>query len=291
MDNIPDPPFSLEGPAFAQRVREAEEVTQTLQNNQWNFAASPKIFAIEAGCDVIAKEMVFIHNGHMQTRIGRLVMAGVGSFFNLMGPESARSQFKMVSSHILDEINRQIGSKGLYDFQEFQKYTPFQEVDFLSPSIFYQLRDLVFYGALYGGGLFPSGFENFSRSIAAGKIIHNVVFVPPMPSSDPGRPVSMMATPLSVQVPTPVVEWMEKPIYGGIVKETLHIINLLTLEPTRISHPFLPFVGEGRIVYGHQRYYLRRFVGISPKEGLRGPGVPSERASQKDESSQGGATT
>jgi hypothetical protein len=73
------------------------------------------------------------------------------------------------------------------------------------------------------------------------------------------------------------VEWMDKPLYGGLAKETHHIEYLLTPEPSRISHPYLPLEGEGTIEYGHRRYYLRRFVGVTPKDGLRGPDVPAER--------------
>src|SRR5690242_19576493 len=113
MDNSDGPPLRVEGPDFIKLVQEAEEATRVLEANNWNFNASPKVFALKATCDVVGKEIVLIHDGKIQTRVGRLVMTGSGSPFNLMGPESARSIFKPVSSHVLDEVNRQIGSKGL----------------------------------------------------------------------------------------------------------------------------------------------------------------------------------
>lgn len=280
---------SVEGPAFVELVRKAEETTQALQANQWNFQAVPEFFAKNAACDVAAKEIVIIHDGQWQTRIGRLVMTGFGTTFNLMGPEPSRSVFKQADTDILDEVNRQIGSKGLYDFPDFHKLN-IQQVDFHNFTIFYQLRDLVFWSSLYGGGLVPSGFERLAQFFVSGRIVENQLFIPSMPSSDPKQPVSMLAPCLDVQFPTPVVEWMDKPMYGGVVKETLHIQSLLTLEPTNISHPYLPLVGDGRVVYGHRRYYLRRFAGISPKEGLRGPDVSAESVGTPDKSSKGEAT-
>lgn len=264
---------SVEGPQFAQLVREAEEVTRVLQEHRWDFDASPKIFVRNAACDVVAKEMVIIHDGRVETRIGRLIMSGYGDGFHLMGGEAARSEFKVVSSHILDEINRQIGSRGLHDFPDFQRFDQIQDIEFVNHSMFYQIRDLIFYAALHGGGIHPIAFENFMRRLAAGQIVHNVDFVPALPSRDPERPAVMAGACLAVRTFTPVIEWMPKPIYGGVAEDTMHIVNLLTIERTDVSHPDLPLVYEGTVEYGYQHYYLRRFVGVSPKEGLRGPGV------------------
>src|SRR2546430_6654848 len=121
---------SVEGPVFAERVRKAEATTQTLKSSQWDFAASPNIFGRAAACDVVAKEITILHDGHTQTRIGRLVMKGVGQIFNLMGPESPQSIFKSSSSVLLDEVNRQIGSKGLADFKEFRALGEPQQIEF-----------------------------------------------------------------------------------------------------------------------------------------------------------------
>jgi len=274
MDNSDGP--SVEGPAFAEKVREAEEATDLLQRHNWDFKASPKVYALQATCDVAAKEIILIHDGEIQTRIGRLVMLGAGTVFNLMGPESARSIFKDTGSHAFDEVNRQLGSRGLHDVPAFERFARAQEVTFYNHTAFYQLRDLVFWSILHGGGLFPSGFAKFAQEIASGKIIHNALFTPAIRSKDTARPVSMAATCLSVSFPTSVVEWMEKPIYGGMVTETIHIVNLLTPRPTTVSHPYLPLTGEGKVSLNHHPYYLRRFVGVSPKDGLRGPGVAPE---------------
>jgi hypothetical protein len=222
--------------------------------------------------------MVFIHDGHVQTRIGRLIMAGYGDGFHLMGAEAAGSEFKVVSPHILDEINRQIGSKGLYDLPQFQRFERIQDIEFVNASMFYQVRDLIFYAALHGGGIHPVAFEYFMRHLAAGQIVHNVDFLPAVASRDPAQPAIMAGACLAVRAPTPVVEWMPKPIYGGVAEETMHIVNLLTTGPSNVSHPDLPLVYEGGVEIGYQRYYLRRFVGVSPKEGLPGSGVAPQGA-------------
>jgi hypothetical protein len=52
--------------------------------------------------------------------------------------------------------------------------------------------------------------------------------------------------------------------------------SLLTLKPSKVSHPYLPLTGEGKVKLNGTSYYLKRFSGITPKEGLRGPGVPEE---------------
>jgi hypothetical protein len=267
---------SVEGPLFAERVGEAEAITRKLEANQWNFDAAPEIFARASSCDVLAKEIAVIHDGRTQTQIGRLVMTGSGTLFNLMGPESATAVFKSVDSPLLDEINRQIGSNGLRDFPEFQKYSKPQTIEFFNFTTFYQLRDIVFWSALKRCGLFPSGLEHFARHIASGRVVHNVLFAPNLVPLDPEAPVIMEARCMMLQFPTPVVEWMDKPLFGGMVRETIHIANLLTTAPTSVSHPYLSLVGEGKVEYGNESYYLRRFAGISPKNALRGPGVAPE---------------
>ena len=270
------PALSVEGPEFAQRVKEADALTRKLEENQWDFDIAPQLFGRTAACDVAAKEIAIIHDGKMQTRIGRLVMTGVGSQFNLLGPESPLALLKNSNSSLLDTINSQVGSSGLYDFDEFHKLRPPQRVEFHNFNTFYQPRDLVFWSALYDCGLFPSGFEHMVRHMAAGRAIHNVLFDPAIGALDMRSPVTMQAACLMLQFPTPEIEWMDKPLFGGVVRETMHIVNLLTLEQTKASHPYLPLVGEGKVEYCEQRYYLRRFVGISPKTALRGPGIPPE---------------
>ena len=86
----------------------------------------------------------------------------------------------------------------------------------------------------------------------------------------------MVCVGLHLQFPSRVVEWMDKPLYGGLAKDTLHVETLLTLKPSRVSHPYLPLTGEAKIRLNGTAYYLKRFSGKTPKEGLRGPGVPEE---------------
>lgn len=77
---------SVEGPEFAKLVKEAETTVQRLQANNFDFGKVPEIFSKDSAADVVAKEIVHIHDGNVMTRVGRLVMAGVGTHFNLMGP-------------------------------------------------------------------------------------------------------------------------------------------------------------------------------------------------------------
>ena len=81
-----------------------------------------------------------------------------------------------------------------------------------------------------------------------------------------------------MQFPSRVVEWMDKPLFGGLSKDTIHVETLLTIKPTKIAHPHLPLVNESKVEIGHQKYYLKRFSGVSPKDGLRGPGLKGESA-------------
>jgi hypothetical protein len=69
---------------------------------------------------------------------------------------------------------------------------------------------------------------------------------------------------------------MDKPLYGGIAKETIHVETLLTLKPSKVSHPYLPLTAENKIIVDRTKYYAKRFTGLTPKEGTRGPGVPGE---------------
>src|SRR5437867_11787129 len=89
MAGFPDPPYlSVEGPEFAQNVREAEALTRRLEEGNWDFEIAPEVFSMDATCDVAAKEIVNIYDGKVQTRLGHLVMKGVGSRFNLFSHES-----------------------------------------------------------------------------------------------------------------------------------------------------------------------------------------------------------
>jgi len=250
---------------------------RTLEAANWDFAAAPEAFTQEAGADVFAKELAIIFDGSTLTRIGRLVLAGVGPLFNLMGPIHPQAIFRTTSGQLIDSLNEQVGSRGVRDFPEYERFGVPQRVDFFGHTLFYQLRDLVFWSVLHGSGVSPSTLEHVARNFSAGMVVQNALYAPNIPARSLEHPVSMLATDLSVSFPTRVIEWMDRPLYGGLLTETIHVEYLLTLTPTDVSHPYLPLVDEGQVEYAGRRYYMRRFAGISPKAGLRGPGISPER--------------
>jgi hypothetical protein len=287
MEGWPDPPFlRAEGPEFLEQVKRTNEVVARLEDARWDFEAVPEIFArATAACDVAAKEIVTVFDGVKQTRWGRLVIKGAGARFNLMSHESPLALYVGARPPVFAHINRQVGSRGLHDFDEFAEMHPPQEVRFYNPSVFYQLRDVVFWNALNGFQLFPSGFEDVRRLFASGNVIRNLLFRPAAPSKtaweiqdDEEREPIFMEGFSGVQFSTGVVEWMPKPLYGGMSKQALHIETLLTTEETNLAHPYLDLVADGRVRLDDQTYFMRRFVGTSQKDAMRGPGVPPEGA-------------
>lgn len=276
MPGVPDPEFlSVEGPEFADRVRRADEVTRKLERSRWDFDSAPEVFSRDAACDVAAKEIVSIFDGRVQTRYGRLVMKGVGTRFNLMSHESPRTVYLGARPDVFAEINKQVGSEGLRDFEEFRRIDSLQRIELYNPNVFYQLRDVVFWSVLNQCGLFPTGFEDISKQLTSGNVIRNLLFAPGRPTEDRAKPIFMEGF-AAVQFPTEVVEWMPKPLFGGMTTESFHVDTLLTVEPTDLSHPYLDLVAEGTVVFGDRKYHMRRFAGISPKDATRGPGVPAE---------------
>lgn len=262
---------SVEGPEFAERVRQAEETTSKLQANRFDFDAAPEIFNVRAACGIAAKEIILIHDGRIQTTYGRLVMKGVGEVFQLNSPSSALNVTLPGRPEIFAQVNKQVGNRGLEDLEDFQSFRDIQDITFINPTNFYQPRDLVFWASLYGCGLLPSGFQELSRHLAAGKVVTGMLFFPGRPSRN-GEEIHVQGF-TGKQFPTPVVEWIPTPLFGGLTNEALHVETLLTLDPTDLTHPVLSLVAEGRVVVGDRRYYMRRFVGKSPKQGVRGPGV------------------
>jgi hypothetical protein len=287
MEGWPDPPFlRAEGPEFLKQVKHTNEVVANLENAGWDFQAVPEIFArASAACDVAAKEIVSVFDGEKQTRWGRLIIKGAGARFNLMSHESPLARYVGPRPSVFAQVNRQVGSKGLHDFEEFAQMDLPQEVQFYNPSVFYQLRDVVFWNALNGFQLFPSGFEDVRRVFTSGNVIRNLLFRPGAPSKtaweigdDEERQPIFMEGFSGVQFPTGVVEWMPKPLYGGMSKQALHIETLLTTDETDLGHPYLDLIAEGRVRLDDQTYFMRRFMGISQKDAMRGPGVPPEGA-------------
>ena len=276
-----DSVLSVEGPDFAKKVRFAEDVVRKLEANNWDFDSMPDIFARRAAADVLAKEIVVIHDGQTLTRVGRLVMGGTGTQFNLMGPIPPNSIFKVTDDSLLNEIHRQLGIDGLNELPKYRKLGKPEKVEFFNYTNFYQLRDLVFWSVLHGSGCFPSTLEHMARHFATGNVVQNVMYRSNLVPSKPKKPVIMTAACLSVSFPSSVVEWMDKPLFGGLAKETIHMEYLLTPVPSKVSHPYLSLVDEGIVEFGHSRYYVRRFAGVTPKDGLRGPTVGPEAPKKK----------
>lgn len=266
-----------DGPDFAKRVLAAEELTRKLESNKWNFSSAPEFFAEESQADVLGKEMVHIFDGRTMTRIGRLVMGGVGQLFNLMGALPANSAFKIAhSSRLLDEINQKLGTDGLREITERTKSGTPEKVEYFNYTIFHQLREMVFWSILYGSRAYPSTFEHMARHFAKGDLVHTMLYRSSRGESKDSRPKVMVGDYLTYTFSSSVVEWMDKPLFGGLARDTFHIEYLLTPEPSKVSHPYLPLEGEGVVEFGHRLYYLRRFVGVTPKDGLRGPKIPPE---------------
>jgi hypothetical protein len=271
---------SVGGPEFAQMVRDIGEKVNELEASNWDFDAVPEVFAKKAAADVLAKGLVQIHDGRTMTRLGRLVLGGVGSHFNLMGTQHSDAQFKVISPDLLDEVNRQIPAPGLDDMEEYQelekKWGKPQEVEYNNYGVFYTLKDLVFWLLLHDAGCFPSTLELMVRRFAEGKVVQNNMYAPARPSFDRDNPATMRAPCLMLQFPSSVVEWMEQPMFGGLQEDTIVVEHLLTIEPTDVSHPLLPLVVESKVRLRHQEYYAKTFAGVTPKDALRGPGVPPE---------------
>src|SRR5438270_12262337 len=112
---------AVSGPDFARIVADASDKVQRLEASNWDFDSVPEVFARDQHADVIGKEAVHMFDGRTMTRVGRLVLGGVGEHFNLMGTFPADSTFRVATeytSSILDEIHRQAGSRRLSERPE-----------------------------------------------------------------------------------------------------------------------------------------------------------------------------
>ena len=267
---------SVEGIEAINLIREARQTVHLLKESNWDFQQFPQVFARDPAADVLAKEIVHVFDGRSMTRIGRLVMGGVGKTFNLMGPIPSDSVFKVAPPTLLGAVNKQMRSRGLNGMAEFRSLGPTQPVEFFNYSLFYSMEDLVFWALVHDAGVFPSGLEHMTKHFAAGNLVQNSLYSPAEPSRSRKNPAIMVSVGLHLSFPSKVVEWMDKPLYGGLAKETIHMETLLTLKPSRVSHPYLALVDEGKVTINDKTYYAKRFSGITPKEGTRGPGVPEE---------------
>lgn len=271
------------GPEFARIVEDARQKVERLESSNWDFDSVPEVFAREQQADVIGKEAVHMFDGRTMTRVGRLVLGGVGEHFNLMGTFPADSTFRVATeytSHVLDEVHQQAGSQRLGDLPAYaeieQRYGEAEQIEFSNYGMFYRLNELIQWLLIHDAGCFPSTLESIIRRFAQGNVVQNNMYSTRRPSRDREQPVIMRSPGLLVQFPSKAVEWMELPIYGGLVDQTIKVEHLLTITPTEISHPYLPLVLESKVRIVDQDYYLRTYSGSAPKEALRGPGVAQE---------------
>jgi len=206
-----------------------------------------------------------------------------------MGSIPADATFKVATEytdHALHEINQQVGYKGLYDVPEYrqieEKFGQAEQVEFSNYGMFYRVKDLVLWLLVHDAGCFPSTLETIVRRFAMGNVVQNNMYFTKHPSQDPTKPALMRSPGLLVQFPSKVVEWMEMPIYGGLADSTIKVEHLLTVKPTDVSHPYLPLVLESKVRLIGEDYYLRTYSGLTPKEALRGPGVPQEGPTKRE---------
>ncbi|MBV8519315.1 MAG: hypothetical protein JO197_18115 [Acidobacteria bacterium] len=274
--------LSVEGPAFAQAVKHATKLVDKLEINNWDFALAPELYAKQSRADVLAKELVFVHDGRQQTIYGRLVTGGFGETFNLMGPIHANAEFRLRETDIFDQVHRHTGTKGLSDLEEFRALPPAQPVHLYNYTYFFTLRDLIFWHALHNSGSYPSTLEHMARNFPMGKVIQNSMYSPPKPSSDDSNPAIMTFDRLTVTFPTPHVEWMEQPLFGGLVKETIQVEYLVTPDRSTATHPYLPLVNESAMEWKGSKWNVRVFSGVTPKDAQVGPGYLPEGGKRAD---------
>lgn len=275
MAGTPDPP-SVEGPNFARKVEEARSLTNKLEKSNWDFDLVPQIYAKNSRADVLAKELVFVHDGSRQTIYGKLITGGFGERFNLMGPIQANSIFKIEPTNIFEVLKTQTKTRGLRDIKAFRALPKPQKVELYNYTNFYSLKDLIFWHLLYGAGSYPSTLAHMARNFPLGKIIQNSMYMPPKPVKSGKSPAIMTFDRLSVSFPTKRVEWMEQPLYGGLVTDTMQSEYLLTKSDSKVSHPYLEMAKEGKIRWKGESWYYKYFVGTTPKDGVTGPGMGPE---------------
>lgn len=266
----------VRGPEFAEHVRHAELIVRKAEAADWDFGRVPELFAVDSRADVIAKELVLLHDGRRQTLMGHLVMAGIGERFNLMGSLQPDAEFKIKPNRMIAAARRLFGGEEVAEYLATSRYGRATEVEYVNHTMFYTLRDLIFWHVLNGSGGFPSSLEHMKRHFALGKVVQNNVYSAPLLGREAGAPAVMQARHLMATHETKNIEWMEKPLYGGLEANTFHVEYLVTPTRSRASHPYLPLVAEGHLEYGGLRWFARKFVGITPKEGLSGPDVPAE---------------
>lgn len=268
---------SVRGPEFAKRIKNAIDVVERAEKSAWDFGATPELRADDSTADVILKEIAIVHDGSYQTIVGNLITAGIGTHFNLMGPIQSDAKYMIKPNTLLADLAGQMKGPKVQDFDLYKKYGTPLDTDFYNYTNFFTLRDLVFWHLVHGSGCFPTALEFMKRHFAAGKVVQNGSYrVPSFLAQDSTQPVALNLRCQRVSHETNAVEWMDKPLFGGLEPDTAHVEYLLTTSRSTASHPYLPLVDEGLIEYGGIRWHAKKFAGVTPKEGLRGPDVGSE---------------
>jgi hypothetical protein len=284
MPGDPDP--SVEGPDFIEKVARADEIIARLEGGGWDFEKAREVFARDARADVLGKEILNFYDGRHITRYGKLILGGIGRAFNLIGHFPATATFR-VNAHgvasIVAEVKAALGSDGLTEVPRYKELGRPQKIEFFNYSIFYTLEELIRFFILNNSGCFPSTLEHLKRLLAAGNIVQGSQYVPAVPSFDLSRPAVMEVECLEMSFPSRTMEWMERPLYGGLDPVTVHKEYLLTPERTELAHPFLQLERTGKVALNGRTWYMREFGGLVHKEGIRDASVPEEGTSVAEE--------
>jgi hypothetical protein len=280
MPGDPDP--LVEGPDFIEKVAKADEIIARLREGDWDFEKAREVFARDARADVLGKEILNFYDGRHISRYGKLILGGVGRAFNLIGHFPSTATFRVNAPGVagmVSEVKAALGSDGLTEVPRYKELGRPQKIDFFNYSIFYTLEELIRFFILNNSGCFPSTLEHLKRLFAAGNIVQGSQYAPAISSFDFGRPAVMEVECLEMSFPSRTMEWMERPLYGGLDPVTVHKEYLLTPERTELAHPFLELERTGKVSLNGRTWYVREFGGLVHKEGIRDSSVPEEGTS------------
>lgn len=98
---------SVEGPEVLDHLERASDLTDRLAKANWDFGKVPEVVSkVPNRSDVLGKEIIYVHDGERETIIGKVLLGGVGSEFNLIGPVTFNSEFRVTpTQHLLDSVN------------------------------------------------------------------------------------------------------------------------------------------------------------------------------------------
>jgi hypothetical protein len=276
MAGSPDPDLSVEGPDFVEKVARANETIDRLRGGGWDFDNAREVFARDSRADVLGKEIVNIYDGRHITRYGTLIVGGVGAGFSLIGHFPSTTTFRVNDLGIVAQVKAALGSDGLTELPRYRELGRPQKIEFFNYTMFNTLEEMIRFFILTDSGASPSSLEHLKRAFAVGNIVQASRYVPAVPSFDAERPAIMKVDGLVMSFPSRTMEWMERPIYGGLDPVTVHKEYLLTPERTELAHPFLVLERAGRITLNGRPWYAREFGGVVHKEGIRDASVPEE---------------